>query len=312
MRFVDESFRFYRRSETDEPDDDRPADRSSAVVAIASPIFEWQVSSPQVTTAMDTSIQTPQDELDPELATSLPVVSDFNVVNDKSKTVNRRPHRTSLGSPPSGGAVGMPPFVATVFEPQDMYDDKDHDMDHEQARPAQLLDDPPTTMKLAETRHVVLQDPDADDARVHRGRRSFSSGEHGSRSDPHSPFETTAWSNQTSAKRAILEDYEVYRLMRHYVEVLGPWLDLTDSKRHYSTVVPQLALKCPVLMNAILAFSARHLHRLESRKAVIAEYYHNEAIKVMIPMLQDQAVANDSTLLATTIILRMYETLERE
>jgi hypothetical protein len=139
-----------------------------------------------------------------------------------------------------------------------------------------------------------------------------------------SPSETVVERERTSSipssiddsfgrpKRARLDDHQIYRLMRHYVEVVGPWLDLTDSRRHYSTVVPQLALKCPVLLNAILAFSARQLHRLEGYEAMIAEYYHNEAIKVMIPMLQDQRVANNGALLATTIILRMYETLERK
>lgn len=71
-------------------------------------------------------------------------------------------------------------------------------------------------------------------------------------------------------------------------------------------------MQCPVLFNAILAFSARQLHRLTGYDPLVAEYYHGRAIKAMIPMLQDPLVAPEGKVLAATVLLRMYEMLERE
>jgi hypothetical protein len=231
-------------------------------------------------------------------------------VDESSRFYRRSGTREPDDEPPAGWSVtevGINSPTATIFEQQ---------VGLAQPLTERLLSPPrdETDSELGSFETITDRSVVDDDRSTNERQNTHDSqGNHRTTlGSPQSPFETTAWWNQISSKRAVLDDYEVYRLMRHYVEVVGPWLDLTDSKRHYSTVVPQLALKCPVLMNAILAFSARHLHRLEGYEAMIAEYYHNEAIKVMIPMLQDQAVANDGTLLATTIILRMYETLERK
>jgi Fungal specific transcription factor domain len=88
-------------------------------------------------------------------------------------------------------------------------------------------------------------------------------------------------------------------------------LDMTDSRRHFGIIIPEMAFSHPVLLNAILAFSARHLSRLDSIDGLIAEYYHSECVCEMIPMIQDRRAATSGELLAATTILRMYEMLER-
>ena len=99
--------------------------------------------------------------------------------------------------------------------------------------------------------------------------------------------------------------------MRHYVEVVGPWLDMTDGQNHhFSTIVPERAFETPVLLYAILAFSARQLGRLGQMDPMTADYFHHKCVKDMIPLLKDTNGVYDGKLLAATVILRMYEMLE--
>ncbi|KAL1962653.1 hypothetical protein VTN77DRAFT_9287 [Rasamsonia byssochlamydoides] len=91
----------------------------------------------------------------------------------------------------------------------------------------------------------------------------------------------------TPRPRAPLEDPQMARLLRHYIDNLASWLDLNDPKHHFSIAVPHLALTCPMLLDAILAFSASHLSR-------------------------DLSLASESALPLSTVILRMYEMLGNE
>ncbi|KAI9753811.1 MAG: hypothetical protein M4579_004992 [Chaenotheca gracillima] len=120
---------------------------------------------------------------------------------------------------------------------------------------------------------------------------------------------TTGVADINTYGRRPTSNKEVYRLLQYYVEVVGPWLDLADSNRHFSRNVPEAAFQCPFLLHAILAFSAQQLHRLGSCNAVLADFYYHECLTSMIPMLQDLEVATDGKLLAATVILRMYEML---
>ena len=111
--------------------------------------------------------------------------------------------------------------------------------------------------------------------------------------------------------RTRIRDHQTARLMRHYVEVVGPWLDMTDGQNHhFSTIIPERAFESPVLLYAILAFSARQLSRLGQMDPVTADYYHHKCVKDMIPLLKDTEGVRDGKLLAATVILRMYEMLE--
>lgn len=55
-----------------------------------------------------------------------------------------------------------------------------------------------------------------------------------------------------------LRDNELL-LFQHYVGVVGPMIDLMDPLRHFSTVVPRLAVHNVGLLKSLLAVAARHL-----------------------------------------------------
>jgi hypothetical protein len=87
-------------------------------------------------------------------------------------------------------------------------------------------------------------------------------------------------------------------------------LDTTDIHEHFTRNIPRKALSSPILLNACLAFAARHLARTSNHNAEVAEYFHSACIELLIPALSDQAsAAADPTILAATVILRIYEQL---
>ncbi|QRD93705.1 Zn(II)2Cys6 transcription factor [Aspergillus flavus] len=49
------------------------------------------------------------------------------------------------------------------------------------------------------------------------------------------------------------------KFFRYYIEVVGPILDLFDPARHFSNVVPHLALRNTGLLKSILAVGAKHM-----------------------------------------------------
>jgi hypothetical protein len=109
-----------------------------------------------------------------------------------------------------------------------------------------------------------------------------------------------------------LRDLEQAKLMRYYIENIAPFLDLCDLKRHFALVVPHRAASCPPLLNAIFAASARHLSRVAGADAWVADNYHSECLKSLIPLLNDSAALTDENLLAAMIILRYHEEIECE
>ncbi|KAH8804367.1 hypothetical protein F5884DRAFT_795864 [Xylogone sp. PMI_703] len=110
-----------------------------------------------------------------------------------------------------------------------------------------------------------------------------------------------------------LSDPEDARLFQHYVDNLASWLDLNDPERYFTTFVPHFALRCPMLLSAILSFAASHLSRLDSScDALIGIDYHNKCIERLIPALADPSLALDPILPLSTVILRMHEMLTYE
>lgn len=112
------------------------------------------------------------------------------------------------------------------------------------------------------------------------------------------------------------------RLMRHYIDNLASWMDLSDSRAHFSTVAPKRALTSvfpldsqltqPILLNALLCFSAKHLSNVPGSgiDPSVADDYHAECVNRMIPQLHDESGVLDDALLASTVLLRMYEIMK--
>ncbi|KAJ5769620.1 hypothetical protein N7520_004179 [Penicillium odoratum] len=62
-------------------------------------------------------------------------------------------------------------------------------------------------------------------------------------------------------------EHEIAFLTRHYAEVIGPWLDLSDSGKFFSVYVPIRSINSPSLKYAIAALAAKQLGRVKGAKS---------------------------------------------
>jgi hypothetical protein len=87
-------------------------------------------------------------------------------------------------------------------------------------------------------------------------------------------------------------------------------LDLCDPKAHFQNDVAERAEKCPILLHAIFALSARHLSLTDRFESHISNEYHKAVLAELIPLLSDPDTLKDDNLFAATIILRVLEEIE--
>ncbi|KAJ5606608.1 hypothetical protein N7510_009389 [Penicillium lagena] len=62
-------------------------------------------------------------------------------------------------------------------------------------------------------------------------------------------------------------EHETAFLIRHYSDVLGPWLDLSDSGKFFAVYVPIRAINNQSLKYAIAALAAKHLGQVKGAKS---------------------------------------------
>ncbi|KAH8898908.1 hypothetical protein GQ53DRAFT_635294, partial [Thozetella sp. PMI_491] len=108
-----------------------------------------------------------------------------------------------------------------------------------------------------------------------------------------------------------LQDHQESMLFRHYVYVLAPMFDLCDQEnRHFATVVARRAATCPLLLNALLAASAKRLSRIDDFDALAADKYHNTCIRLLLSALSNPLSVADENVLTAIVILRYIEELD--
>ncbi|EAU30987.1 conserved hypothetical protein [Aspergillus terreus NIH2624] len=114
---------------------------------------------------------------------------------------------------------------------------------------------------------------------------------------------------------------------QYYIEVVGPILDLFDPARHFSNVVPHLALRNTGLLKAILAAGAKHmslglLHAPEelpggpalppepdptTAPSHMATQYYYETLQYLSQTLLYPSYADSREILATATMISTYE-----
>ncbi|KAI1616484.1 hypothetical protein EDD36DRAFT_415380 [Exophiala viscosa] len=109
-------------------------------------------------------------------------------------------------------------------------------------------------------------------------------------------IESLAASDPTKA----LVDLEIANLFAHYIAVLAPWYDLNDPPRTFGTIVPETALRMPILFKAIIAFSACHRNRINGSATEVANVFHDAQLKFLIPDCK-------GAIWLATCLLRSYE-----
>ncbi|KAL4963646.1 uncharacterized protein BDV14DRAFT_209751 [Aspergillus stella-maris] len=122
-------------------------------------------------------------------------------------------------------------------------------------------------------------------------------------------------------------DFQEACLLRHFIENLGPLFDTSDMDRHFTILVPERAILCPVLRYAVYTASAGHLLRLAHCRGEpgtpsmdglalpglspeTAIRYHDICIAHLIEISKDPKEMYNEDVLAAATILRFYEQID--
>lgn len=109
---------------------------------------------------------------------------------------------------------------------------------------------------------------------------------------------------QAHPQNAVILTEGEARLLHHYTEHLGRWLDCTDATRQFTLGVPEKVKSYPVLCHSVLSFAARH-----RREDASAEASYQRCIASLIERLSEPNASHDETLLCSIVILRFFEQL---
>jgi hypothetical protein len=125
-------------------------------------------------------------------------------------------------------------------------------------------------------------------------------------------------------------------LFRHYINVIGPILDLSDPSKQFTTVVPALAVHNVGLLKSLLAVSARHmallsepqLHQLSLQDPVpvtdttsanlrnpllqVATQYYYETLHYLSKNLFYPSYSKSREIISTSILISTYEMWDSE
>ncbi|OQU96485.1 Fungal specific transcription factor domain-containing protein [Cladophialophora immunda] len=101
-------------------------------------------------------------------------------------------------------------------------------------------------------------------------------------------------------------------LLRHFIDNIGPQLDVTDHVSHFTTTVPQRAAHCPLLFYAIIAAASIHRSRVQGVPDQFYEEYQAKCIRILIRYLDDPEYSPDENFLAAIVVLRKGEEMSDE
>ncbi|OIW32730.1 hypothetical protein CONLIGDRAFT_563313, partial [Coniochaeta ligniaria NRRL 30616] len=114
-------------------------------------------------------------------------------------------------------------------------------------------------------------------------------------------------SEKTTGERDYLNDEEEIYYMQVFISEVAIWMDSFDHQKHFSRIVPFLALKSSMLLNALLACGIKHLtltNKDYDKNKV--EIYYDTATTQLLRSLQnpDRNMAECAT---TAAVLNVYE-----
>ncbi|KAK9449622.1 uncharacterized protein V1518DRAFT_416507 [Limtongia smithiae] len=105
-----------------------------------------------------------------------------------------------------------------------------------------------------------------------------------------------------------LSKADTTHLMRNYIDEVGPWLDMFDYTRTFTTIFAKRSLDCPPLFYAILAISARQLERVDlTYSSTISLALYQQSIKSLLPPLEHFQESRDVLVVAACVVLCCLE-----
>ncbi|KAI1340292.1 hypothetical protein F5Y15DRAFT_53385 [Xylariaceae sp. FL0016] len=117
--------------------------------------------------------------------------------------------------------------------------------------------------------------------------------------------------NDKTGEREYLNSPEELRFMQVFVSEVGVWMDSLDKEKHFSRLIPYHALKCPMLLNALLACGVKHLTLTQQYGDDKALFYYDTATTQLLRSLQNPE-RNTTECAATAVILNVYEIMSEK
>ncbi|KAI0889521.1 uncharacterized protein GGS22DRAFT_176826 [Annulohypoxylon maeteangense] len=118
-------------------------------------------------------------------------------------------------------------------------------------------------------------------------------------------------SSEKSGEREYLNSPEELRFMQVFVAEVGVWMDSLDKEKHFSRLIPYHALKCPMLLNALLACGVKHLTLTKQYGDDKALFYYDTATTQLLRSLQNPE-RNTAECAATAVVLNVYEIMSEK
>ncbi|KAI3320154.1 hypothetical protein HD806DRAFT_248666 [Xylariaceae sp. AK1471] len=117
--------------------------------------------------------------------------------------------------------------------------------------------------------------------------------------------------NGKSGEREYLSSPEELYFMQVFISEVGLWMDSLDKDKHFSRLVPYHALKCPMLLNALLACGVKHLTLTQQYSDEKALFYYDTATTQLLRSLQNPD-RNTAECAATAVVLNVYEIMSEK
>ncbi|TGJ83629.1 hypothetical protein E0Z10_g5134 [Xylaria hypoxylon] len=117
--------------------------------------------------------------------------------------------------------------------------------------------------------------------------------------------------NDKSGEREYLNSPEELHFMQVFVSEVGLWMDSLDKEKHFSRLIPYHALKCPMLLNAILACGVKHLTLTQQFSDEKALFYYDTATTQLLRSLQNPE-RNTAECATTAVVLNVYEIMSEK
>ncbi|KAI1748435.1 hypothetical protein F4782DRAFT_542834 [Xylaria castorea] len=117
--------------------------------------------------------------------------------------------------------------------------------------------------------------------------------------------------NDRTGEREYLNSPEELHFMQVFVSEVGLWMDSLDKDKHFSRLIPYHALKCPMLLNALLACGVKHLTLTQQYSDEKALFYYDTATTQLLRSLQNPD-RNTAECAATAVVLNVYEIMSEK
>jgi len=128
----------------------------------------------------------------------------------------------------------------------------------------------------------------------------------------HESLATPPGDMAAGGERDYISTEEEMHYLKVFVNEVAIWMDSLDNDKHFSRVIPYLALKSPMLLNAFLACGVKHLTLVDKNyndgKALS---YYDTATTQLLRSLQnpDRNMAECAT---TAVVLNVYEIMSEK